>query len=125
VKSALTRLVNIEDEDITVSHANATTWVITFANQESGLNQSDITASNNNLVGGNVSATIVQGVQGFNVHTNIQKAELVGTTADDRLDASAFTGPVTLRGGAGDDVLIGGLGQDVIAGGDGDDIEIQ
>jgi Ca2+-binding RTX toxin-like protein len=44
---------------------------------------------------------------------------------DDVVDASAVTAgsvPLTLDGGAGDDVLIGGAGDDTLLGGDGDDV---
>jgi Ca2+-binding RTX toxin-like protein len=46
---------------------------------------------------------------------------------DDVIDASGVAAnaiPLTLDGGAGDDVLVGGAGNDVITGGDGDDVLI-
>lgn len=53
----------------------------------------------------------------------IEQAELTGGDGDNEIDASEFTrGPVTLRGGAGDDVLTGGSKNDVILGEDGDDV---
>jgi Ca2+-binding RTX toxin-like protein len=38
------------------------------------------------------------------------------------LDASAFSGSVTLMGGDGDDILIGGSGDDILMGGGGNDL---
>ncbi len=72
--------------------------------------------------------------------SGIETASLVGTTAADSIDASAFTlGPVSLTGLQGDDTLVagqadtellgdggadslvGGTGLDLLSGGDGDD----
>lgn len=46
---------------------------------------------------------------------------LIGTTRNDRLDASNFTGAVTLQGLAGNDTLLGSQSNDRLVGGDGDD----
>ncbi len=56
----------------------------------------------------------------------IERAELVGGVGANTLDASAFTGPVTLNGGIGngDDTLIGGSAADVLIGGSGNDTYI-
>lgn len=55
----------------------------------------------------------------------IESAKLTGGDSANRLNASAFTlGPVTLEGGAGDDVLIGGSGSDSLFGGGGRDLLI-
>jgi Ca2+-binding RTX toxin-like protein len=60
----------------------------------------------------------------------IELVQLTGGTGNNKLDASAFTGHVTLIGGAGNDTLIGGsgndflqgdLGNDLLKGGDGHD----
>ncbi|MCX7419780.1 MAG: FG-GAP-like repeat-containing protein [Planctomycetia bacterium] len=52
---------------------------------------------------------------------NIESASLLGGVSSNRLDASKFTGPVTLRGFNGDDTLIGGSNDDSLDGGDGND----
>jgi Ca2+-binding RTX toxin-like protein len=46
---------------------------------------------------------------------------LIGTSGDDVIDMSSATGPMTLRGGLGNDRLIGGDFDDVLFGGEGDD----
>jgi len=62
--------------------------------------------------------------------TSIETAYLKGGNSNNRLDASAFSGDVTLigvggadtlRGGSGNDMLNGRSGNDSITGGDGDD----
>ena len=53
--------------------------------------------------------------------TDLEAARLTGGNGDTVLDASAFTGPVTLDGGNGKDTLVGGSGNDIllgVAGGD-------
>jgi Ca2+-binding RTX toxin-like protein len=52
---------------------------------------------------------------------SIEEASLSGGAGNNILDAAAFTGPVTLDGGAGNDLLVGGGGSDRVAGGDGND----
>ena len=46
----------------------------------------------------------------------------VSTGTNDLLDASAFSGPVTLNGLGGNDTLRGGLGGDLLIGSDGNDL---
>jgi Ca2+-binding RTX toxin-like protein len=52
---------------------------------------------------------------------SIEAAELIGGASDNRLNASATSRPVVLRGLGGNDILTGGSGNDLILGGDGDD----
>jgi Ca2+-binding RTX toxin-like protein len=52
---------------------------------------------------------------------SLEQAQLTGGAGNNTLDAAAFTGPVTLDGGAGDDSLVGGAGTDSLLGGLGDD----
>ena len=52
---------------------------------------------------------------------NFEEAALAGGASNNKLDASLFTGNVTLSGGAGNDTLLGGVGDDSLAGGDGKD----
>ncbi len=57
--------------------------------------------------------------------TGIETAQLLGGDSDNKLLADQFTlGSVTLRGGAGDDVLIGGSKKDSLDGGTGRDVLI-
>lgn len=63
------------------------------------------------------------GALGNDTHTGLQGARLTGGVGNDVLDAFAFTrGPVTLSGGAGNDLLRGGASSDTVNGGDGDDV---
>jgi Ca2+-binding RTX toxin-like protein len=52
---------------------------------------------------------------------DIERAVLSGGDGNNRLDASAFTGPVILVGGDGHDTLVGGPGSDQLSGGAGND----
>ncbi|MBM79195.1 MAG: hypothetical protein CMJ78_01215, partial [Planctomycetaceae bacterium] len=52
---------------------------------------------------------------------SIELAKVVGGGGDDNLDASQFSGRVTLVGGSGDDVLVGGISRDSLIGGPGND----
>ncbi len=57
-----------------------------------------------------------------NVLIGIEKAELVGNSKGNLLDASGFTeGSVTLIGGDGNDTLYGGSASDLLQGGNGND----
>ena len=50
-----------------------------------------------------------------------ETATLLGGAAGNRMDATGFSGSVTLLGGAGNDVLIGGAADDFLTGGSDDD----
>jgi Ca2+-binding RTX toxin-like protein len=62
------------------------------------------------------------GGEGNDMLSGIESAILTGGPGDNILNAVMFTGPVTLDGGEGNDVLTGGSGDDTLYGGDGDDI---
>lgn len=82
---------------------------------------------------GNVSFTLKNTQligNGTNTLVDVELASLTGGSSKNKLDASAFTGNVTLIGGSGNDTLIGGsgddflqgnLGSDLLKGGDGND----
>lgn len=53
--------------------------------------------------------------------SNLEKLQLVGTSADNAFNVSAFPGDATLIGGDGDDRLVGGKSTRTIIGEDGDD----
>ena len=59
---------------------------------------------------------------GTDVLTNIELARLTGGVGDNILDASGFSGSVTLDGGAGNDILRDGAGDDRLIGGPGNDV---
>ena len=51
----------------------------------------------------------------------VETAYLIGGDENNVLNSVAFTGPVTLEGGNGDDTLLSGTNNDLLVGGDGDD----
>lgn len=59
--------------------------------------------------------------EGADVLRNMEAGVLIGGAGANRLDASAFTGSVTLRGGLGDDTLLGGSQADLLQGEEGND----
>lgn len=54
--------------------------------------------------------------------SGLEEASIVAGSGNDRILASAFAGPVTLDGGAGNDTLTGGARADVLIGGSGNDL---
>jgi Ca2+-binding RTX toxin-like protein len=59
---------------------------------------------------------------GTDTLSGIERVELDGGPSDNVFDATTFTaGPITLVGGAGNDILIGGSNNDLLIGGAGDD----
>lgn len=62
------------------------------------------------------SATYEDSLVGF------EAAKIMGGWNAEVIDASGFSGSVTLDGGSGDDTLWGGRGDDVLLGGDGNDV---
>ncbi len=67
------------------------------------------------------SATQLVGL-GTDTLSGVEKVTLTGTAGTDTLDASKFTGSVTLYGLAGNDTLVGGSAADFLYGRDGDDV---
>ena len=59
---------------------------------------------------------------GTDVVVSIEAAQITGGTRANKLDASGFSGNVTLIGGAGNDTLIGGAGNDLLQGDVGRDL---
>lgn len=60
--------------------------------------------------------TLLSGL-GLDSLSGIEKAQLVGGTNAVQINASSFTGTVTLTGGSGSDLLIGTSGADLMSGG--------
>ncbi|MDP7274826.1 MAG: peptidylprolyl isomerase [Planctomycetaceae bacterium] len=54
--------------------------------------------------------------------SDIDRARLIGGPSANALDVSAFSGPATLRGSAGNDTITGGESDDLIIGGTGSDV---
>lgn len=79
------------------------------------------------LVETNLAGTVVLGDEnmlhaGFtDTLSNIDRAVLTGTAANNTMNAGGFSKPVTLNGLGGDDNLLGGSGDDVLNGGNDDD----
>ena len=75
------------------------------------------------LVSGLVAGegTLTGSVTGTDVLIEIEQAFLTGGDSANTIDASGFNGPVTIDGGAGNDVLTGGDGGATITGGTGAD----
>jgi CSLREA domain-containing protein len=74
---------------------------------------------------GNVNFTLKDTLltgNGTDTLVGIETALLTGGTSNNKLDASAFTGNVTLIGGNGNDTLIGGSGSDSLQGDLGNDL---
>lgn len=73
---------------------------------------------------GNINFTLTNTAltgNGTDVVVSVETAHLTGGTGNNKLDATAFTGNVTLIGGAGKDTLIGGSGNDSLQGDAGND----
>jgi Ca2+-binding RTX toxin-like protein len=90
---------------------------------------------NDTLIGGTGNDRLVESASGGAVLTDTQLirtgtdvisgfeyATLTGSIFSERIDASGFTGSVTIYGYDGNDTLIGGAGADQLYGGTGDDV---
>lgn len=83
-------------------------------------------AGEDQLVGSNLSGALalsdaqLAGL-GTTTLTGIESAKLAVGVEGTTIDASSFSGPVTLTGGLGADILLGGLAADLIDGGSGND----
>lgn len=123
VTSRLSALAGIADGEVTALKSDASNnWFVIFTGTASGRNQPDISATSVDLVGGLVTASVTQqGSTALNALAGIERAFLHGGPRANVMDASQFSGSVTLNGGYGDDILIGGTSNDVLLGSDGDD----
>ncbi|AFY55137.1 Cadherin domain-containing protein,putative calcium-binding protein [Rivularia sp. PCC 7116] len=68
----------------------------------------------------NLTNTTLTG-NGTDTFENIERVALTGGDSANTINASAYSGRVTLSAKAGNDTLIGGIGNDVLSGGEGDD----
>jgi Ca2+-binding RTX toxin-like protein len=96
-------------------------WTITFVRNAGGMDKENITVDSTGLTGGVAAVSITQGSYGINTLNGVEKASLLGGLSDNLMDASLFTGDVSMFGLDGDDTLIGGSGADELYGGYGDD----
>ncbi len=76
--------------------------------------------TDSNLSGFKLSGPVLSAL-GSDTLNNIVFAVLIGGASRNTLNAAAFTGSVTLQGGAENDVLIGGNGDDSLSGDTGND----
>ncbi len=113
-------LVGGVTQDDFVVGANATSNYVSV-DGKSGIYDSILLIGNADMQIGLNSALINAGWSQNIMFHNISRATLQGGFSNNTLDASNFGGPVTLRGGAGNDTLIGGRGSDQLFGEQGDD----
>src|SRR5262245_38763025 len=85
-----------------------------------GSNQASESADVSFWLTGSAGAATLFGL-GTDRLVNVGQVSLSGGAGDNVLDASGYSGKVTLDGGAGNDWLYGGSGDDVLSGGLGDD----
>jgi Ca2+-binding RTX toxin-like protein len=78
----------------------------------------DTSSANNTFTLTNTQLTV--GAE-FDVIVNAERAFLVAGSGNNLMDATAFSGSVTMNGGAGLDTLLGGSGDDSLIGGTGND----
>lgn len=69
-----------------------------------------------------LSGTALVSALGNDTLTNVELARLTGGVGDNVLDASGFSGSVTLDGGVGNDILRDSAGDDRLIGGPGNDV---
>ena len=125
------RLTNLQAASL--MGANTKTFTVSgwtgTGNLSGGSGSSIVASKNANFT---LSNSVLQSSDGMNLSlSGFAKAMLTGGAGNNSIDASGFTvGPVTLVGGAGNDVLIstsnndslnGGAGDDQLNGGDGND----
>ena len=124
-------LLGMGDDDKLFGEAGNDTLVGGSGNDtlDGGLGTGDLIVES-----GNVNFTLTNSLltgNGTDVVVGVETAQLTGGIGNNKLDASAFTGNVTLIGDAGNDTLIGGsgndslrgdAGNDLLKGGDGNDI---
>ncbi|EAR60225.1 type I secretion target repeat protein [Oceanospirillum sp. MED92] len=132
IKAALRNLSNIGERDIAVSLGDmdvstdpvdgTTQWTITFTGDLANSDVADLTLDDTSLVGGTASLAISQYFAEDDTITNVEQAELTTGQGANIMDASGFSGSVTLDAGSGDDILRGGSAADILKGGSGSDI---
>lgn len=132
-------LSEIEAAVLTGGNGNNTINALTF----SGAANLDGSGGNDTLTGGTGNDSLTGGAgtdrvsltadanlalsdtaltgQGTDALSGIETASLTGGAGHNRLDASAFSGTVTLTGGAGNDSVLGGDGADRLLGQEGND----
>jgi RHS repeat-associated protein len=101
---------------------NVTGWTgATTLTGGAGGNNEIISAAHANFSLTDTALTLTGSTTGSFVLSGIQKASLTAQVGNSVMDASGFSGAVTLTGGPGDDSLIAGAGNDVLLGMAGDD----
>ena len=123
VQASLAALTNIGADNVLVRQAQvAGPWTVEFVGNLGGMSLPALTATGVDLAGGSATAIVTtQGATVYNQLTNIQAAELTGGASGNLMDASGFSGQVTLVGQSGDDTLIASHGSDYLDGGSDND----
>ena len=121
VQTELRLLESLGASDVYVT-GTAGAYNIRFTGAAAALDHGGITVTPDATAGTFVVSEVRKGAPHTDNLTSIELADLSGGAGDDSLDASAFTGNVTLSGGIGNDVLLAGAGNDVLDGGRDNDI---
>jgi Ca2+-binding RTX toxin-like protein len=124
-RRALLRYESLEDRQLLAASFsyNAATRVLTVTGTESA----DIFVLNEVSVGGTPSLSVAVSTGNTTVTSSsyptssIERVVMNGLGGDDRFSASASSRPLTLDGGAGNDLFFGGQANDLLIGGSGDD----
>src|SRR5262249_2153080 len=110
VQASLDALPNLGQDNISVQQTQVGgPWTIDFGGNLGGESLPALAAASVDLAGSGagVTATVTTpGATVYNTLTKIQAVSLTGGAGDNLMDASGFTGPVTLLGGGGNDTLI-------------------
>ncbi|MGO9922562.1 MAG: beta strand repeat-containing protein, partial [Isosphaeraceae bacterium] len=121
VQDALQALPNIGTDNVSVIQTEANgTWAVEFRASLGCESLPPLVAAGVDLTGGGVSAVVTTpGATVLNTLTNIQAVILTAGASNSDMDASGYSGNVTMYGGVGDDTLIGGSGTNYLDGGSG------
>jgi RHS repeat-associated protein len=114
-------LNGIEEIEVTGGASNNTFTVAGFAGMATlnGGDGFDLIAASDNANFTLTDAFLARSFGGTFVLANFESGQLIGGSGANTLNASGFSGPVTLDGGTGNDSLIGGSGDDCLTGGPG------
>src|SRR5262249_25551750 len=128
VQASLDALPNLGQDNISVQQTQVGgPWTIDFGGNLGGESLPALAAASVDLAGSGAGVTATGTTPGatvYNTLTKIQAVSLTGGAGDNLMDASGFTGPVTLLGGGGNDTLIASHGSDYIDGGSGNNTVI-
>ena len=123
IQNALQALPNIGTDNVSVIQTEANgPWEVDFREALGCEILPVLTAASVNLAGGGVSAVLTTpGATVLNTLTKIQAVNLTGGASNNVMDASGYSGDVTMYGRGGDDMFTGGSGTNYLDGGTGND----